>query len=714
MKWVKKEIPADSVRSLAKAYGLDLLTASILLRRGISEPQAVLYFLEKDLRFLHNPFLFGAMEDAVDRLSLAAEEGEKVLVFGDSDTDGVTATSLMVEALRGFGIEASWRVPMGEEPYGLSVEAVERFAQEGGNLIVTVDCGISNHDEVEKAAELGIDVIICDHHKLQVEKPPEAVAVIDPKIEGCGYPFRDLAGAGVALKLAMALRFAKTAFYKQPVALLSLKADGTVCRIEAAKLHNMVETARFTETLEEGSERTQTVLDRLARFLSGRSIFVLDKKNTGRIFRRFFGAGVELESFDLGEELGHRHPALAGKDEDSLAKEMGILKYGNPGGGALAVLEFLFSLMADSRWQGGQEDLAGLMQLAALGTVADLMPLKDENRIIVHHGVEGISSRPRQGLEELLRTLGIRRSLSSTDIAWQVTPLVNAAGRIGEPDIALRLFMAETPAEREKAAQELVRANGERKRLGAEVWDAVYPLAGKSYEETEKRYILVGAKEVKAGITGLLASKLVGVFKVPAIVAAFKENGTVVGSIRTANGMKISGLLARCADLFIDYGGHDAAAGFSLHAEDWGTFLDQARSHLRSVEMTAEEESLLIDAELPHSYLKPELHEVCKAFEPYGEDNRPLVFYSKSVAVTDAQIVGKSAKSHLKLTLDFGDYKWPALLWDGAERLERDFSYRAGDRIDILFKVTMNRWNGEEKPQLELFDLRKSEAGSQH
>ncbi|TXT42130.1 MAG: single-stranded-DNA-specific exonuclease, partial [Spirochaetes bacterium] len=114
------------------------------------------------------------------------------------------------------------------------------------------------------------------------------------------------------------------------------------------------------------------------------------------------------------------------------------------------------------------------------------------------------------------------------------------------------------------------------------------------------------------------------------------------------------------------------------------------------------------DAELPHSYLKPELYEVCQTFEPYGEDNRPLVFYSKSVAVVDAQIVGKSAKSHLKLTLDFGDYKWPALLWDGAERLERDFSFRAGDRIDILFKVTMNRWNGKEKPQLELFDLRKS------
>jgi single-stranded-DNA-specific exonuclease len=206
---------------------------------------------------------------------------------------------------------------------------------------------------------------------------------------------------------------------------------------------------------------------------------------------------------------------------------------------------------------------------------------------------------------------------------------------------------------------------------------------------------------------------MVGVFKVPAIVAAFKDNGVVVGSIRTANGMKISGLLSRCADLFIDYGGHDAAAGFSLRIPDWEVFLEKAEGYLKSVEMTVAEETILIDAELPHKFLKPEVYEITQAFEPFGEENRPLVFFSKAVPVVDAQIVGKSAKSHLKLTLDFGAYKWPALLWDGAERLERDFSFKANDKIDILFKVTMNRWNDEEKPQLELFDLRKAQEDVQ-
>jgi single-stranded-DNA-specific exonuclease len=206
---------------------------------------------------------------------------------------------------------------------------------------------------------------------------------------------------------------------------------------------------------------------------------------------------------------------------------------------------------------------------------------------------------------------------------------------------------------------------------------------------------------------------MVGIFKVPAIIAAFKTDGTIVGSIRTANGMRISGLLSECADLFIDYGGHDAAAGFSLPSSNWQKFVDKATAHLGSAELTQGEEIMTIDAELPHAYVKPEVHAIHAKFEPFGQDNKPLVFFSRNVPMVDAQIVGKSAKNHLKLTLDFGQYKWPAMLWDGASRLERDFSFRAKDKVDILYKVTMNRWNGEEKPQLDLYDIRKAESEPQ-
>jgi single-stranded-DNA-specific exonuclease len=729
MRWIKSEIDQDLVRTMSKSYGIDLLTASILARRRVTEPGQVRFFLEGDLCHLHNPFLFHAMEDAVDRIFLAAEEGEKVLVFGDSDTDGVTATALMVEALAEAGIQASWRVPRGEEAYGLSIQAVQDFAAEGGSLIVTVDCGISNHEEVLRAAELGIDVIICDHHRLQAERAPEALAVIDPKIEGCGYPFRDLAGAGVAYKLAMALRFGRTELYKQSVALIAIGAPGPEneggesdpaaagapagagsgrYEIQALRLHNLVPTGRFSASLEPGSDSRGEVLERLASFLSGRSIFAFDSGRLRRDFSLLFGGSVDLEAYDIKPEVDAVFPLLAGASLSRIGRELKVGRYLSAPGGQMAVLEELFSILA-RRKAGSTEAGAGeFLQLAALGSIADMMPLRDENRIIVRRGVESMASAPRKGLRELLKALGLGRSLSATEIAWQITPLLNAAGRIGSPEIALRLLMSADAADRGLAVDEIQVANNERKRIGAEVWEILYPLAGEMFQKTEGHYVLVGSALVKSGITGLLASRIVGVFKVPAIVVAFREDGTAVGSIRSSNGFKTSGLLAHCAEYFIDFGGHDSAAGFSLKLADWDAFVAKARAYLDEAEITIAEESIAIDAELPHSYLRPELRKTCELFEPFGEENRSLVFLARDVPMVDAQIVGKSAKSHLKLTLDFGQYKWPALLWDGAERLERDFSFKARDRLDILFKITTNRWNGEEKPQLDLYDLRVS------
>lgn len=722
MRWIKDEIDPVQVRSMAKTYGIDTLTASILARRKVTEPGQVLYYLENDPRYLHNPFLFEAMEDAVDRILLAADEGEKVMVFGDSDTDGVTATTLMVEALASAKIEATWRVPCGEEPYGLSIQAVEEFAAAGGSLIITVDCGISNHAEVERAAELGVDVIICDHHKLQSPEPPAALAVIDPKIEGCGYPFRDLAGAGVAYKLAGALAFGRSELYKQPVALLNIgkespasakndePADQTApprYHIEAARLHNLVETARFVETIEEGSPRTGAILEKLAKFLSGRSIFTWRAASQRAAARAVFGAGVDIQWYDLADEVVIALPEFAEKTLADVGVELKLARYAASGWGDIDALKALFVIFAQRRIAPCPDEGEAFLQLATLGTIADLMPLRDENRIIVKRGIQAMGNSPCKGIANLLQVQGLGRSLSSTEIAWQVTPLLNAAGRLGRPEIALDLLLSSDPSAREKAVQDIVKANAERKKMGADTWEAVYPLARESYEANEHRFVIVRSTAARAGITGLLASRMVGVFKVPSIVAAFKEDGTIVGSIRAANNFRVSGLLAACAELFIDYGGHDAAAGFSLTADRWERFEAIAVEHLKSAELADDQESIAVDAELPHAYLRPELRSIYAIFEPFGEENRPLVFMARGVPMVDAQIVGKAAKNHLKLTLDFGKYKWPALLWDGAERLERDFSFRAKDRIDLLFKVTVNRWNGEEKPQLELYDVRR-------
>ena len=211
-KWIKKEIQKESVIELTKKYSIDSLTASIFTRRGITEGNDIMYFLEDDLRFLHNPFLFNQMEDAVDRILDAKDEGEKVLIFGDCDVDGITSTTILYEYLKYLGMDVSFRVPEGDDTYGMNKDAIDEFAKNYGTLIITVDCGIANHQEIKYASELGIDVIVTDHHNAP-ETLPAAIVILDPKESDSGYPFKDISGAAVAYKLVSALRFSHTDFY---------------------------------------------------------------------------------------------------------------------------------------------------------------------------------------------------------------------------------------------------------------------------------------------------------------------------------------------------------------------------------------------------------------------------------------------------------------------------------------------------------------------
>jgi single-stranded-DNA-specific exonuclease len=714
MKWNKKEIAPQLVKEISSRYGVDLLLASILARRGITEPTQVLYFLEDDPRYLRNPFLFEQMEDAVDRILMAADEGEKVLVFGDRDTDGIASTVLMVEALASLGIQAEWRIPLGNEAYGLSIEAVESFAEGGGTLIITVDCGISNHAEVRRASELGVDVIIADHHRLQTGDPPEALAILNPKLPTTTYPFRDLAGCGVAYKLASALKLARTGIYKQEVALLNVRPVNDAYLVEAVRLSNLVETGRIRETIVPG------MLDlgrtRLVPFLDGRQIFVWEGELQKRLLEKALGRGAEVLFYDIAPDVGELIPQTKGQSLVRLKEVSKLGRYKDGPVDEIDVFESIFISFALKKadWFG-IDDLRSL-QLVALGTIADLMPLRDENRIMVRKGLGSLNAKPREGLSVLLSKLGlIGKRLGAIDVAWQLTPVLNASGRMGRADAAIRLLLTDSRSEQDSLADEIIQMNAERRRLGGESWDTIYPRACESLAAYGDKLALVGSSDVYRGITGLIASRTTSALKVPAIIASFQEDGTVVGSIRAARGFPVSSFLEACSDLFIDYGGHDAAAGFSLKTENWPEFQARTASYCEALELEDEEESIDIDAELPHDYLRPDIASLTERLEPFGEENEPLVFLARNVPIADAQIVGKKEQNHLKLTLDFGKHKWPALFWDGAQRLQRDFSFdyeaKRGDRIDLVFKITMNRYNGMETPQLEVFDARRSDNG---
>ncbi len=707
MNWDKKDVPPELVRDLAAKYDCELLAASILARRGITDGESVRYYLEDDPRHLRNPFELSGMEDAVDRILAAKDEEEKVLVFGDRDVDGITSTTLLTGALTALGLDVTWRVPVADEPYGLSAAAVEEFAANYGTLIVTVDCGISNIEEIDRAAELGVDVVVVDHHHPQ-ETLPRAAAIVNPKLASSTYPFRDLAGCAVAYKLVSALRFAaKSELYGQDICLLDARPANEAYVIEAVKLRNLAVVDRISETIVPGM--VEIGRTRLVPFLQGQSIFVWDAPLQKRTLAKVFGPGVEVAMLDVAGEIAKVIPAVAGKSLLRIKELSRIARYAEKSVGELDVFINLFVSFARKKEEVFGEADAEDLQLACLGTLADLMPLVDENRIIVRAGLAAMQAKPRTGVSDLLFKLGLAgRRIAATDLSWQVCPAINASGRMGRPDVAVRLLLHGDARERDRLAAEVVGMNEDRKKLGAEVWSVAEPLAAASLDSFGGKLVMAYGEEIHRGITGLMAGRLVGRFKVPALVVAFIGEETATGSLRSARGYDLRGLLDQCADLFIDWGGHDYAAGFSMKRSNWDAFLDRLKTAAATIELGNEDDegTVNVDAELPLPYLTPDVLKIVDRFEPYGEGNVPLLFLAKGLRVADIALMGKGEVKHVKLTLDSGKHKWPAVYWQAAEKVKVDFDLE--DRVDLVFKMTRNWFNGTETPQLVVTDLKRS------
>jgi len=717
MKWEKKDINGEQVKEISTKYGCDLLTASILLRRGFSTGDSIRYFLDDDLMSLRNPFALDGMEDAVERILAAKDEGEKVLIFGDGDVDGITGTALLAGYLESIGMDVTWRIPTGDESYGLSLEAVEDFAVKDGTLIITVDCGISRFSEIKRAGELSIDVIVTDHHEPQDELP-QALVIINPKLKDSTYPFRDLSGCGVAFKLVCALRFAKRSeLYGQPICLLNTRPVNDAWIIEIAKMRNLMVIDTLTETIVPGMVSIGET--RLPSFLEGQQILVWDASLHKLAFSKLFGKGVEVGMLDIAPQIGKEIPQTANQSLLRIKELSKIARYSDRELNELDVFVNLFTSYARLKEKNAPAAVAAKdsegenadIQLAALGTIADIMPLLDENRIIVRRGLESLDKKPRPGLLQLLQKLELAgRRFDAKDISWKLCPVINAARRMGSAETAAALFFEKDPSKREKLAGKLAEMNESRKELEEDTWAVIEPMAYKNLSEYDEKLSLVFSEKINKGVTGLMAQRASRNLNVPSIAVSIGDE-ICTGSVRTARGYNICSLLEQCSDLFIDSGGHKAAGGFSMVMENWDSFLERLKDVSQTIEFEegeTDEESIQVDAELPHEYLSPEIIKLVDRFEPYGKENDPLVFMAKKLAVKEINLIGKPESKHVKMTLDAGKYKWPALYWQSAERvINKEFG--VNDKVDIVFNLTRDYFRGNETPQMMIMDLKVSE-----
>ena len=559
--------PAGSRAELERA-GLPPLCAAVLCARGVDTAPAASAFLAHGPDLLHDPFLLRDMEKAVERISRAIREQETLAVYGDYDVDGITATCLLTQFLRTLGGQVVSYIPdRTEEGYGLNNHAIDALARQGVTLIVTVDCGITAAQEVEYARALGVDVVITDHHQCK-EVLPQAVAVVDPRRPDCSYPFPDLAGVGVALKLALAL------------------------------------TAP--------DQRPQVLLD-----------------------------------------------------------------YG---------------------------------ELAAIGTVADVMLLQGENRALVHLGLERLADCSRPGLQALLREAGCPRGQVPTTvtIGYGLAPRINAAGRMEQAGTALELLLTQDPQRGQELAQELCQLNRLRQAIELEIFQHCDQLLTHTPALSAPVIVLAG-EGWHQGVIGIVASRLAEKYACPAFMISL-DGDKGKGSCRSFGGFNLFGALERCAPLLDSYGGHELAAGFSIRRNNIPAFraalcqlVEEFAGHQPM------ESSLDVDCEIPHcSLLSTQDVESLSLLEPFGSGNPKPVFLLRSVCVLSHTDVGGGR--HLKLKLRRDGVAMDAIFFSANTAA---CGIENGQRLDIAFTLQINQFRGNRTVQLQLCDLRPAPTRSQ-
>ena len=569
------------VRELSRTLRISPLVAQVLSARGCATAGEAELFLAKKLADLHDPELLPGVSEAADRIVAAVQQGRRITIYGDYDVDGVTATSLLWHCLQLAGAKVDYYIPSRlEEGYGLNCEALRTLhAEDPSRLIITVDCGVASVAEASLARELGLELVITDHHQFADELPAAAV-VVHPRLPGA-YPFGELCGVGVAFKLAWA-----------------------IC----------------------------------ARLGDG-------KKASPRM----------------------------------------------------------------------REFLKSAVGLAAIGTIADVVPLVGENRVLVHYGLGSLKERASPGLRALLAisNLAEKPALQAEDVAFTIGPRINAAGRLGQARLAVELLTTENAERATVLAKYLDELNKNRQTVERKMLKQAKELVAEHPEWADHRALVLAHPEWHAGVIGIVATRVAEHFQRPAILIALDgRQSHAQGSGRSFGGFNLHAGLCMCREMLVTFGGHQAAAGLKIEPQRLDDFRAEFVSAVASAESAMTNGAdLAIDAEVRladvHHHAVIELERL----GPFGASNRRPVF-----AATEVELVGAPKKMgegerHLSLMVrQFGSTLRGVAFGKGewADELAK-----ASGPVSICFEPTINHFRGEEKVEFKLLDWRAARVSTE-
>lgn len=560
-RWIVRQSDKDKADTLISELKISPIVASLLVNRGLDTPESAQDFLYGNNGEFHDPFLLAGMDAAVSRINKAINENEPILIYGDYDADGVTSTSVMMITLRSLGANVDFYIPNRfTEGYGPNEGAFRHAAEIGTKLLITVDTGISAVHEASIAKELGMDLIITDHHE-PGPVLPEALAIIHPKLEGSLYPFRELAGVGVAFKVAHAL------------------------------LGNIPEE---------------------------------------------------------------------------------------------------------------------LLEIAAIGTVADLVSLKGENRLLVQRGIKKLKVTKRAGLLALFKLANVEQAaVDEETIGFMLAPRLNAAGRLDSADPAVHLLLTDDREEAAMIAEEIDSMNKERQSIVSQIAEEAIKEVEEKYPAGENAVLVIGKEGWNAGVIGIVASRLVDKFYRPAIVLSFdKEKGTAKGSARSIAGFDLYKNLSACRDILPHFGGHPMAAGMTLGLGDVGELRERLNG-LAKEQLSSEDfiPVASLDAEVSLEDVSLPAIEQMQLLSPFGMDNPKPRVLIKDAPIASMRKIG-SGQNHLKMALGEGS---SALDGIGFGLGELFHHISADSRISVIGELSINEWNNIRKPQIFLHDLSVAE-----
>ena len=547
-KWEVNKYNENEVNELLKECNISRLLAILLCSRGI---------VAKEQKDFYDPFLMPDMQKAVDRIINAIENKEKVIIYGDYDVDGITSTTVLKQFLAERGLIVDWYIPNRlNEGYGLNKNAIKEINDKGYKLIITVDCGISALEEIKYANDLGMEVIVTDHHE-PVEVLPQCLAVVDAKRKDNIYPYNQLAGVGVVFKLIQAL---------------SIKLN------------------------------------------------------------------LEEKEF----------------------------------------LKFL--------------------DLVAVGTISDIVPLKDENRVIAKLGLKLVEVTKNIGLKTLISVLGFKK-IDSTAISFGVAPRINASGRMGVQEKALNLFLTDNYEEAKKITQELNEFNNDRQAEEQKIFKEALEMLKK---ENDKSCIILGNENWHHGVIGIVASKITDMYFKPSILLCFEENEGK-GSGRSIPGFDLHKALMECSKDIKKFGGHSMAIGITIEKDKFESFKTDFEKYAEQTNIKEIVPIVNIDAEISLKDLSIDIVKQLELLEPFGEANKMPQFLFKNMKIIAIRAISEG--KHLKLKLKQDNYIIDAI---GFNMGELSNLYQIEDRIDVVGNIGVNAFNGMENLQINIKDIRKA------